>query len=703
MSSKGYRLPQNQTWEDTFKFLTWEQFPAVLERSIEYFAVLPEIGTYQHVNSTVRPFQEALLDTTGRQFTLSGVGSLIDYEKYGHQLKRPAPQLSGTGCDRNSLCLEPTCFGFVEGVIESNNVLQDICWSLSMPCLKDFYYSDMQFERKMKSYFAMFFQQAPAVLQAYQRTRLIKEAIKVVATDTNITWTGPLIGANNMSVPFYIDPVDATNFPNINNLPPGVGIGGANLMAFMHYVAPRIFSGAFMGGIEDIKIYGLKGDYMTAKDQTASVVDSYIDQQMLAAIRMLNMSPGTDSMMDSILGGNFIHDGLFPTFDIDGAGNIVPITQEILEPSTIAGYVQTNNPSHNLALVRGLLLVPDNWRFDLVAPPKDDFSDLGLGEAFNFRLNTPGSFPIMSSSMFTANQIGRDGTVVLGQRVGPDGNIIPAVRGTEPRQRPLQEAIRTEVLLTYANIECNNAIPGQLPNVGPAITPQGRADGFRLKSTMYIGTDVKGTAKPVLLLFQTDTPRSSRPVVVCNSVEVDVDQTGDAELINCCPGSQIYAILEFDKDRSSEFTVSDTAVYRSGPKGATYLVTITAISSDGKTITVESVDQVTLLPCCTGGSDDYGVMGELLNVTTATATSSEIMKAQYDAGSDSIFLEFFDPLVANVAGTAGTITLDDGTVINVELFANASGVFAQVEAASGEAFDLSTLDCACLINAVFSY
>lgn len=698
MTCLGYRNPQQQSFDDTFRFLVWDQFPAILERSVRYFAVLPQIGIYKQVRDSVKPFMQALHDNVSREFTLSGVGSLIDYEKFGHQIKRPSPQLVGTGCNANSLCIEPTCFGFTEGVIESTNILQNICWSLSMPCLKDFYYSDRQFDRKMKQYFAMFFKQAPAVLQAYQRTRLIKEAIKIVCTDTNFRYTGPVIGgADGISLPFYIDPTDAISFPDTDNLPAGVGVGGANLMAFMHFLAPRLFAGAFDGGMEGFRVYGLKQDYMVAKEQTASVQDHFMDMEM---IRLLSARTGSvDDKIDGLV-GEFVHDGLFPTFKLNTGNQFEPVTQEVLEPATIAGYVQTSNPEHALAQYRALLFVPNNWMFSLVEPPKDDFSDLGLGQGLNFRTNTPGNFPILSSSMFTRNQIGQDGTVILGQAAGPNGMMVQTAQGLRARERALREAVRTEVLMTYSNTECNNASASQLPNVGPQLVPQGRADGFRLKSTMHIATDVRGTAKPVLLIFKTDTPRSARPIEVCTVEEIEVDQTGSPAIESCCPGGQIYAVLTFTGDASGDFSPGDTAVYRTGARGETYLVDVTAVS--GSVVTIESRDDETLLPCCSGSPDDYGTRGTLINDTTPTLSSSEIMKAEWDTVTSALFIETFEPLVASTAGDTATITLENGDVINVVTANNAVGVFVDVQAAGGETCDLSALACNCLVNAVFT-
>lgn len=693
MPASGYRLPQNQTYEDTFRFLTWEQFPAVMEKSIEYFAVLPQMGTYRHVNSGVRDFKEALLDQTGRQFTLSGVGSLIDYDRYGHQIKRPTPQLQGTGCSGNSLCLAPTCFGFTEGVIESNNVLQDICWSLSLPCLKDYFYSDAQFDRKMKQYFGMFFAQAPAVLQAYQRTRLIRESLKVVATRTNYTYSGSFV-AQGLSLPFYMDPVDARVFPNLVTVP----LGGFNIDAFVKFLAPRLFSDAWNEGMEGITIYGLSSDLQIAKEQTASVVDAYLDTQMLTALYASGMN--TSNKLDAML-GQFIHDPMFPTFAVDALGDVDLIPQEILEPSTIAGYLQTSNPAHTLSNIRGLLFVPDNWKFDLVEPPKDDFSYLGLGQGLNFKMSSPNNFPIMSSSLFAMNRIGPDGVVVLGQRVDGKGRIVNDAQGLVPRDKQIREAVRTQLLTTYSALECGGV--DALHNVGPAAVPQGMADGFQLKSTMYVSTAVKGTARPVLVLFQIDNPRSAKPIAVCTTIDIVVaDVAGDNTIVTCCPGNQIYTVLTFRNDVGDTFELADVVAYRTGPRGSTYLAEVTSVS--GNTVVIQSEDGVTILPCCPGSADDYGVQAELINVTQATATSSEIMKVRCDELTGILYLELFDALVPHVDAFPATITLEDGSVINVVLeSASLGGVTVQVTAAVGETCVLCDLDCACLMNAIFAY
>lgn len=698
MSTSSFSQPELREYQDTVQFLTWEQFPKLLDRSISHFAHLPQTGTYQHVNSAIKPFKEALLEQSSREFTISGVGSLFDYDLYGHTIKRPSPTLAGTGCEGNSLCIEPTCFGFTEGVIENNNLLQNMCWSLAMPCLKNFYYADRMFETKIKSYFEMFFLQAPGVLQAYQRTRLIQESIKIVATDTNFRFSGGLIGgADAISLPFYIDPEDPTALPDISSI--SAGIGGLNLAAFANYVAPRMFqrSGFNQGGLAATKIYGLQQDYMMAKEQTASVMDNFLDREIANAVNARGATGGLDSLL-----GDFIPDGMFPTFENVG-GQITPIPQEILEPSTIYGYVQTSNPAHNLATIRGLLFVPENWKFDLVEPPKDDFSDLGLGGGLNFRSNTPGNFPVLSSSMFSGSSM-TGNKIEIGQQVGSNGRITESVKGIAPRKQAITEAVRTEVLMTYSSVTCNDATPGQNPRVGAPIVPQGRADGFNLKSTMHIGTDVKGTAKPVLLLFKVDTPRSAKPIEVCNIEEVDVSASTSYNFVDCSPGNQIYVVLTATTgtDLTDDYTVADSISYRTGNRGNTFLTDVTVVS--GNVMTLQATNGTDILPCCAGGDDDYGVRSVAINNTTATATSSEIIKSSYDEGSTSTFIELLDAVVSGLIAATGTITLRDGTEIDVILKAAAdAGVFVNVEAAGGETCDLENLDCACLLHAVFAY
>lgn len=694
MTCINSRYPSNDTYQDTLKFLVWNQYPVIMDKSIKYFASLPSVGVYKHFNSTIVPFMNALHEVNSRQFTMSGVGSLIDKDRYGNKLHRPTPQLQGTGCNGTSLCVDTTCFSFTEGVMENNNLLETFCWSLSLSCLKDYLYSDKDFERKMKQHFAMFFAQPPAVAEAYQRTTLLQEAVKIVCTDRNIRYTGNLIGGSNgISLPFYVNPADPTAFPNVNSLPNGTGVGGANLSAFVDFLAPRLFSGSFSGNMEDVMVYGLKEDFNAAKAQTASVQDKYIEMEMLRMLSYGSMN------MDQGIFGNFATDGMFPTFDSDTNGNVYPITQEILEASTIAGYFQTTNPEHSLAPYRGILFVPSNWRFNIVEPPVDNFSYLGLGDGLNFGMNTPGVFPLMTSSMFSRYTIGEDGTVVLGQRADASGMVSTTARGLVARERAIREAIRTELLMTYTSTSCNDATDGQIPQAARPIISQSAADGFMLKSKAYFGTDVQGTARPVLLLFKTDTPRSARPIEVCTVEEVEIDQTGGVSIVDCCPGGQAYAILTFSSDVSDLYTAEDVVLYRTGARGDSYLATVTAVS--GAVVSITASGEGVTLPCCSGSPDDYGTRAELISLENITALSGTIMKAGCSEGN--LLIELFTPVTPAIQGATGTITLCNGSEIAVALAeASTDGIFFELTEGQGETCDLcDDLTCECFINAVF--
>jgi len=277
------------------------------------------------------------------------------------------------------------------------------------------------------------------------------------------------------------------------------------------------------------------------------------------------------------------------------------------------------------------------------------------------------------------------------------GRVATQAAGIESRSRAINEAVRTELLLSYSSQGC--AASGQLPNVGSATAPQGRADGFSLKSTMYLATAVKGNAKPVLVLFKTDTPRVAQPIVVCNPTEIDVDQTAGAQLIDCCGGSMTSVMLTFSSDVSGDYAAEDLAIYRTGMLGASYAVEVTGVS--GAVVNIVASDGVTILPCCAGGKDTYGTQGELISLEGVTARSSEIMKASCTGGV--LTIELFDPIVGGANNDPATITLQDGTVVNVTLTATiGANVVYTVDAAGGETCDICDLDCACLVNAVFN-
>ena len=132
---------------------------------------------------------------------------------------------------------------------------------------------------------------------------------------------------------------------------------------------------------------------------------------------------------------------------------------------------------------------------------------------------------------------------------------------------------------------------------------------------------------------------------------------------------------------AAAYAVDDVAVYRSGPKGTSFLVEVTAVS--GSMVAIQAIDAdgdpdtgVTLL-CCSGVPDDYGVLGELLLITGTTDVCSEIFKAECTDGVLSI--ELYNPIVAEAEDGEASITLADGTVILVTYDADAdAGVYVTV-------------------------
>lgn len=686
------RSPVNTTHENTVKFLVHDVIPRVLETGIKAFAVLPQTNQYSAIlKPGVKPFEEALNGTTEREFVISGVSSLLDYELFGHPIVRPTPHLAGTPCNAPSLCLEPTCLGLVEGMIESSNQIRNMCTSLSLGCLKDMLYSDRRFESKMKQYFAMHFEQPGAILSAYVRTRLLQESIKVVCVDRNINYSGPVIGgSNNIPLPFAMNSVDARLFPDLGTL--GVEVGGANIADFMKFVAPRLMSGTFsQAGIDSVTWFGLTSSKETALRQTASTMDQYSEKsdRMSAATRLLSDK-------------NFVHDGLFPKFEGSATG-FRPIPADTLVASTIAGYVPEDNPEHNLALINGLLAVPSNWRYEMVEPPKDDFSFLGLGDALNFGMNTPGVKRLMSSAIFSKNQLAKDGVFYIGQAVNSQGFIDSKVTGVEKRKAPIREAVRTEVLLTYSDLSGNAPVNGQYAHVGSRVVTQKPAAGFELKSTMYVGSDIRGTARPVLLIFADDQPRHAKPIVVCNVVQSTVDGVGVVELSSCCGGELSYVTLTFT-GTSHGFVVNNLVVYRNGIRGETKRGKVTTVS--GAVVTVQAIDDANaidtteILHCCSN-PDGYGIRGELLKELGSTLKTSSVFKVAYDSTTPAVLIETLKSLQATILGATGTLTLRNGETILFETTsAQAGGVFLSIALQPGETCDLVALDCTCLLGAI---
>jgi hypothetical protein len=696
------RLPSQASFKDSIRFLMHDKFPSLLDESIEYYTVLPSTGIYKHFRPGFVDFKRALDQATEQDRTIAGVGSLFDYETFGRKIKRPTPQLLGTSCNGTSLCLKTECFGLVEGVIENNNILENFCWDLGISCIKDLYYSDRNFEDKIVHYFSAFFAQPMAVMQAYQRTKLLKEAVKVVCTAQNFTYTGPLIGgSNHLPLPFYINPTDATAMPDVDSI--AGGIGGANLAAFMRYVLPSLFSGNFGTGPDDFTVYGLQDDLYTAIEQTASVQDSdmaYMLQMMLAG---KNNVGGVKDKISNLVSDKFVRDEYFPTFKLDGNNVLEVVQADSLLNTTLQGYQLTTNPDHRLQKFRALLFVPSNWMFDLVMPPEDNYSDiLGVGPVADFRNNTPGVFNL-SSSLFSRNR------KVPGKLVDiiPAGNSSVTMTGITPRiEGMVPETVRTRVAMTFSDTSANNATAGQLNNVGRAIKNQWEADGIAMHSEMYVKTSVKGAARPVLLVFETDAVRPATPIRVCSTNTITVNPTAGASIVSCCPGTARYAHLTYNTSVASTYAVNDLVAFRTGAKGDTFLAKVTAVA--GSVVTIESVDSAgantnVIIPCCSDSPDAYGNRGELVKLAGSTLTSSEIMQAEWDTGTSRLLLQVYQPLAAKTTAATGTITLETGDVINVVPAVNGVGVFWSVVAAGGETCNLATISCNSLMRAVLKW
>jgi len=695
MAGFGSRLPAQKIVEDEIRFLTHDVIPKTLDTQIRLNHVMPNTGIYKHFVPRSISFYDALRGTEMREYTLSGAGSIFDYDTYGRMIHKPRPQYATSGCNTNSLCVEPTCFGMVEGVRESNNVIYSICWELALSCLKDLYYSDRFFEEKMQNYLSLFLQQPAAVFEAFQRTFLLRNAIKVVCVNGLVDFTGSILGGvDGIKLPFHINLNDPYALPDLNQVP--YSLGGVHFDALYNQLVPAFMQGDSFtsGGAESFKTYAYLNDFDRAVNQTMAALGKNID--VMSMLKAYGVSAGNTDYTNKF---GLVEDNLFPTFySSSGLVNLTPY--DTLSDATLYGYVLKRDPQHGMNKIRGMLIVPDSYKFVPVQPPKDDFSDLGLGNGLAFGTTTPGVTPLLSTSMFVRNKMSGN-SVKLGGTV-KDGMIVPSAKGLTRRDTPLTEIVRTYLTKTYSSLTCGTDGNG-MNRVGSNLVPQSIADGFMLKSMVNIGTQIKGDARPILVLWATDDAISIQPIVACNTVPLTLTEQEGYVGVSCCPGGKIYAILTFSSDAvAADFSVNDEAIYRTGDNATAYEVTVTAV--DGNVVTVESTDGVTPLPCCKGGSkDDYGNRFSLMNVTTATATSSNIVEYSYDVGTSVLSLELSEPLVANVAATPGTITLRDGQVINVVLSADSAGILVQVEAAGGETCDLSALDCPILRDAIFSY
>ena len=703
-----YALPvSNHKFDDQMQFLTWNTLPAVMSNEVRYQHVLPQRGIYSNlVEESRTDFFKAVRTQVDRRYSLSGIGSLMDTDTYSLRVRRATPQLKGTACgDSSTLCVQPKCWGFTEGVVENNNFMETWCWSLSMPCLLDWASSDGTFVDKMNAKFAMFHQQGPTSVESWVRTKLLRDAVKVVATNNHFTYSSSAF-STPCAIPFYIDEVDEQCLPCIEKIPGG--IGGVNLKAFMKFVAHRFLQGnTFEANAEGVKCYGLKEDYHAAYEQTERVSNGSTDSALLRLIAEMKAGGGMGQGMMDKMYGKFHHDGLMPTFflDEDNCVDLTPYEHE--EEATIAGFVQSYNPAHGGNKIRGLLFVPPTYRYGLVTPPRQDWSSMTqLGAGVNFGQNTPGVF-LLSSSMFTDRKA--TGTVYIGQKVNAKGEVYSNVSGLSKRGKTYQEAIRTHLRQTYTNAsQCLQPKDGQLQKTGQPVTNSSFATGLALHSQIWMDTRIQGTARPILLLFRTDDPQAASAVVNCDAVDASVTRVPTGQVIGACPGGLPFSHIELDRPYAEMFPslpVGARFVYRAGRDGDSYLVASTLIRDNlvsVKAILPDGSDDLnTCLPACEGSSnDDYGILGDLIQVTGATATKSKVFKYGFDEVSGCLQVETHLALAPSAAAAAVKITLADGTVVNAVTAAAGLGVFLELKAATGEPCDFAKLDCECLRDAV---
>lgn len=692
---RAQNLPVAKDYTNNIRFLVQDVFPAILEKSVEYSTEYQNMGNYKRFSTESISYMDAMYELDRREYTIAGSGSLINTDQFGLTVKRPSPQLDGTGCSTNSLCALPECYSFVEGVVENANQMETFCWSLGIDCLLDWKASDRMFDDKFQAYVNTFFDEPRKFYQAYQRTTLLKNAIKVVASRRNFKFTGSNITPQELSIPFFVQPGNETQFPALASIPGG--IGGANLDAFMQYVLPHFMTDDFLG-MSEFEMYAIPHDLIDAKAQTASVMDKDIAMYKIRGLKGMDV----DSILDSMLGGEFIPDNLMPRFKIGTDGFIEPVAADYMSPAAIYGYVNKRSPEHSAAIIAGILFVPKSYGFLQVTPPDDDFSYLG-SDALNFSTSTPGVKPILSSSIFKKNRRMPKKQVIIDGIQGGKLQVKSGLERISNSNNFREENIRTDLVLTYSDLSGSKDTPTQLNRVGNKLTPPHRASGFNMLSQTWIKTDFKGSAKPVLYLFKKDTPRAAMPIEVCTTETVALTFASGPQLMNCCPGGQPYAVLTFDTDISALYPVNTLLAYRTGVRGDTFITKVTAVS--GNVVTIQSANAAgTLttdpLPCC-GASDLYGPRGELVKLVGSALTSSEIFQAEWSTGSSSLLIQTFQPLAAALINATATITLETGDVINVTLAVAGQGVFWSVVAAGGETCNLSTIGCNKLARAVF--
>ena len=689
--SIGNNLPTKRQFKQNYEATFHDVFPRMVEPALNMLLEAITTGIYKVYNSGVVPFQTALHHQAMRETIFTAAGSLLNYEEYGRSIKQPTPGAvhTVTGCNANSLCNELTrCFTMTEGIRESNQQIQEWCWSTGVDCFADKYYSDMYYKDKILKWFASFFGVTQTLYDSHARTKLIRDSVKLVFTTTSQTFTSASSSLNStVPLPIAFNGENPTQFPDLA----GIDVGGANLEVLSKYILPDLMSDIIYGD-KGYSVYGCMGDLETALHQTAYAMD-YVGRNTHG---MFPIMEAVEYARKSVK--EFYHDHLFPRFDLVNVGTsrfVDAVSADILTAAAIYGHVPERNPAHKEAEYCGLLFVPNTWKLNVVDHPIDDFGDLfGLGNIIDFGSNSPGvSVKKMTSQIASMFSMKNDGPMkILPKNYNGKQVFVPdAIK----RNVRIPEAVRVVMSQTHTNQTCGAT---GLQEVGHQLRDSSTPTGVHVQANMKIGTDIQGNAKPLLVLFKTDHPRAAQPIVVCSTNMVNLSTRGCLTVVDCCPGGQPTATITFDKPVTGTFANGDTVLYRSGLHGATVFATVS--NANGSTLTLTSTGGE-LIDCCPS-TDQYGKLGVVVKITGATARVSKIRKSVFTAGV--LTFELVDPVLSPIAAlTPGQIVLADGQVVNVIIQTDMNGINIAVTAAVGETCNLSNLTASSLDGATFTY
>ena len=213
-----------------------------------------------------------------------------------------------------------------------------------------------------------------------------------------------------------------------------------------------------------------------------------------------------------------------------------------------------------------------------------------------------------------------------------------------------------------------------------------------------MGTDVHGTAKPVLLLFQTDNPRPARAIKVCNTVDVAVTAVGAPEPSRLLPRWSVLRDSDVLYRRRQKLPIClTTSVSQIRPcieTGAkvrellgyclgdrwSYCFDYSRWRRSSSSLLFELAQRL-----------DYGTRGDLIKLTGVTNKTSEVFKGRWDSGSSTLMVELLDPVALFLINATATLTLENGDAILVKaaVASTVPTVFVQLVDQGGETCVLS--------------